>query len=182
MKITEARLRALIRETLAEVSTLDPYRELPGDDLARAESGGYVLPDGDYLDFEDYPDSARGHLLMIQALRDAGIKRVHDIATDGAVHSIDDWESLLLRHAADYDETPLPGVARTESGGYTLPNGDYLDFADYEDGVSLLDAHMQMIRDLEAAGIRQVVDDDGDGAVHSLAAWKKKVRRAQAGR
>jgi len=111
MKITETRLRELIRETLADSSTLDPYRELPGDDLARAESGGYVLPDGDYLDFEDYlahreddVSELDGHLLMIQYLRDAGIKRVHDIATDGEVYSIDDWESLLLRHATDYDE------------------------------------------------------------------------------
>ena len=109
MKITETRLRELIRETLAEVSTLD-------------------------LD----------------------------------------------------DETPPPGVAWTESGGYTLPNGDYLDFEDYlahrEHGVSHLDAHMQMIRALQAAGIEQVVDLDGDSAVHSLAAWEEKVRRAQAGR
>ena len=106
MKITETRLRALIRETLAEVSPLDLT-----------------------------------------------------------------------------DETPPPGVAWTESGGYVLPDGDYLDFGDYEDGVSLLDAHMQMIRDLEGAGIRQVVDLDGDSAVHSLAAWKEKVHRAlQAGR
>jgi hypothetical protein len=88
-------------------------------------------------------------------------------------------ETLSEAGLDPYEVVAEPGVARAESGGYVLPNGNYLA-PDPE--LSLLAAQMQMIQDLQKLGIKQVIDDEGDGARHSLAAWKKKVRLAQAGR